>query len=157
MFSAQMWKARRGRFEPACVECVSSRRLALALSVAMERLVNESRLKQAKERAEQQRTTYAQYLAQLPEIKKRRREANRAVYRLRNAVLARDGYVCGICGEVVHEQDLSIDHIVPISAGGSDDIANLQPSHKVCNSRKGGESHAAQLLDLPASRSRGDR
>ncbi len=139
--------------KPACIKCVNRRHLVLALDHAMKQLVNESRIKQAQEQAEQWQAARAKYMAQLPEIQKRRREATRAIYRLKKRILIRDGHVCGICGEAVREQELSIDHIVPISAGGGDDITNLQPSHKICNSRKGGKSRAPQLLDLSASRS----
>jgi 5-methylcytosine-specific restriction endonuclease McrA len=31
----------------------------------------------------------------------------------------------------------TIDHIVPVSRGGSDDPSNLQTAHMVCNSAKG--------------------
>ncbi len=150
-FSARMWRRRRDSLKPACIECANRRHLTLALDRAMERIVNESWIKRAQERAEQWRAARAQYMAQLPESQKRRIEANRAIYRLKKKILIRDGHVCGICGEAVRERELSIDHIAPISAGGSDDITNLQPSHKTCNSRKGGKSRAPQLLDLPAS------
>lgn len=49
----------------------------------------------------------------------------------------RDGWRCVRCG--THE-DLTVDHIVPISKGGADDpddISNLQTLCKSCNSSKG--------------------
>jgi 5-methylcytosine-specific restriction endonuclease McrA len=63
---------------------------------------------------------------------------------LRRAVIARDGHRCGICGRPVdaslrapHPFCLSIDHVVPISAGGDDSLANLQVAHLLCNVVKG--------------------
>lgn len=32
---------------------------------------------------------------------------------------------------------LTIDHIVPVGAGGGDDEANLWPAHRICNEEKG--------------------
>lgn len=56
---------------------------------------------------------------------------------LRAYVIARDGAVCGICGLGVLAEDLDIDHIVPVSLGGSDDPENLQVTHASCNRSKG--------------------
>lgn len=42
--------------------------------------------------------------------------------------------VCGVCGTT---ENLSFDHIIPISRGGSDEPENIQTLCRVCNSRKG--------------------
>ena len=42
---------------------------------------------------------------------------------------------CSICKTT---KDLTVDHIVPLSAGGSTVISNLQVLCRKCNSRKGG-------------------
>lgn len=52
---------------------------------------------------------------------------------IRDAVLARDGRVCSACGT---EKQLTIDHIRPVSRGGTDDLFNLQVLCRNCNSRK---------------------
>jgi len=67
----------------------------------------------------------------------RRRAAQSAIVRLKDAVIARDGYTCGICGGGVEAKDLSIDHIIPVSRGGSAELENLQVAHLICNIRKG--------------------
>lgn len=56
---------------------------------------------------------------------------------------ARDGFLCRLCDDVV---DLtlpypdwlspSVDHIIPRSAGGSDEPENLQLAHWICNVRR---------------------
>ena len=45
-----------------------------------------------------------------------------------------DSYCCQECGK---SEDLTIDHIVPLSKGGTDDLDNLRWLCRKCNSRKG--------------------
>lgn len=54
--------------------------------------------------------------------------------RVRIEVYRRDGFRCRRCGA---EDDLSIDHVHPVSKGGGDDLANLQTLCRGCNARKG--------------------
>lgn len=63
----------------------------------------------------------------------------------RKIVFERDAYRCRECGD---HRDLEIDHIFPISRGGSNAIENLQTLCKSCNLRKGTGSN---VLDLPES------
>lgn len=48
----------------------------------------------------------------------------------------RDKGICQLCRTAVDPKDYSIDHIVPLAAGGRDDLSNLQLAHRVCNSEK---------------------
>jgi len=50
-------------------------------------------------------------------------------------VAATYGTICWLCHQPILGQ-VSPDHVVPVSQGGSDDIANLRPSHLRCNIRR---------------------
>jgi 5-methylcytosine-specific restriction endonuclease McrA len=65
---------------------------------------------------------------------KLRRPAGNAWRPTRVLVLTRDGYRCRECGS---SASLQIDHITPIAAGGTDDLANLQVLCAACNAAKG--------------------
>lgn len=62
------------------------------------------------------------------------REKPRRVNVNRREVLDRDGHICAACGSI---NDLQIDHIIPVSRGGSDDMSNLQILCGPCNRSKG--------------------
>lgn len=49
-------------------------------------------------------------------------------------VFANDNYTCCSCGSL---EQLTVDHIVPVSKGGGDEMGNLQTLCRPCNSRKG--------------------
>ena len=58
----------------------------------------------------------------------------------RFAVLERDGFKCRYCGRGAKENVvLQVDHVVPRSAGGTDDLSNLLTACSECN---GGKGHA---------------
>lgn len=52
---------------------------------------------------------------------------------VRAQVYARDGLRCVTCGT---SDDLTIDHVVAVANGGTNDITNLQSMCQPCNSRK---------------------
>jgi len=70
----------------------------------------------------------------------------------RNYIAERDKFRCGICGcrvdmKLKHPDPMfgSIDHIVPLAAGGSNGLANLQLTHLRCNLSKRDQGGPAQL------------
>ena len=61
----------------------------------------------------------------------------------RATIYERDGYTCQLCGEQVDldAEPLTplapvLDHIVPLSAGGTEEPGNVQLAHHRCNSLK---------------------
>ncbi len=46
---------------------------------------------------------------------------------------------CLVCGHDVKEQDASLEHIKPVSKGGTDDYSNLSISHSICNELRGND------------------
>lgn len=76
----------------------------------------------------------------LPGATRERKRAQRQ--RQLDALLARDANLCGICGQEIDEgEPADIDHIVPRSRGGGDELENLQPAHPACNLQKGDRPH----------------
>lgn len=59
--------------------------------------------------------------------------------RTRLAVIARDGGVCQLCGELIVSpdgRDYHVDHIVEKARGGTDEITNLRLCHRSCHARR---------------------
>jgi 5-methylcytosine-specific restriction endonuclease McrA len=67
--------------------------------------------------------------------------------RVRAAVLERDGHTCTYCGQPANH----VDHVVPRSKGGTDDLGNLVSSCEGCNKSKGG-SYGPGRLEEPRER-----
>jgi len=59
--------------------------------------------------------------------------------RLRFSIFARDGFRCRYCGRSPQEDEvkLVIDHVIPVSKGGTDEPGNLITSCAECNRGKG--------------------
>lgn len=54
----------------------------------------------------------------------------------RTAVAERDGWTCSICRGVVTRDDWSLDHIKPLSRGGTHTHDNVAIAHFGCNAKK---------------------
>jgi hypothetical protein len=143
------------RGERACAHCeglIPSERKANAAycSKKCKKLAWEkrsyARSARHRERVRQKNRT-AQALASRRDAHARRRAAIRAVTAERvdhAAVYARDAWICQLCADPVdralrfpHPESPSLDHILPISAGGGHELANVQLAHLACNRRKG--------------------
>ena len=56
----------------------------------------------------------------------------------RREVLVRDNYQCQVCGCLVHGKRAHVDHIVPKSKGGGDEVSNLRTLCVSCHSKHEG-------------------
>jgi 5-methylcytosine-specific restriction endonuclease McrA len=54
----------------------------------------------------------------------------------RKSVLNMSGGKCWYCGNSLTIDTLTVDHVLPVAEGGSNDPQNLVPSCKSCNSKK---------------------
>ena len=53
------------------------------------------------------------------------------------AILELYGDKCHLCSKEILPEHFSVDHVIPLSLGGSDELSNLRPAHRSCNSSKG--------------------
>ena len=54
----------------------------------------------------------------------------------KNQTYKKYGFRCYICGFRLRKGDSTIDHIHPVSLGGTNDLNNLRPCCKKCNEEK---------------------
>lgn len=69
----------------------------------------------------------------------------------RRNIIRRDGFRCQYCG--IKSSELTIDHIIPKSRGGSESWDNLVSACKSCNNKKGShtpEEAGIHLLHKPS-------
>lgn len=58
---------------------------------------------------------------------------------------------CAICGKPLQLQEVTLDHHVPLSRGGVDDVHNLEVTHESCNRIKSNllpEELNSELMDI---------
>lgn len=66
--------------------------------------------------------------------------------RLRYEVLRRDNHACRYCGATAPEAKLTVDHVVPVALGGTDEPGNLVTACAACNSGKSASSPDAPIV-----------
>ena len=82
----------------------------------------------------------ARLILPLPEVIRLRRFIKlpyRPIPFSRKNILLRDGFCCQYCGEHHPADELTLDHVIPISRGGSDTWTNVVSACKRCNHKKG--------------------
>lgn len=65
----------------------------------------------------------------------------------RFTILKRDNFTCRYCGRKATEVILEIDHIIPVSKGGTNDLNNLITSCRDCNRGKGAEYECTEEFE----------
>lgn len=66
--------------------------------------------------------------------------------RTRFEVLRRDNHACRYCGGSAPDVKLTVDHVMPVALGGSDDPTNLVTACKDCNAGKTSTSPSETLV-----------
>lgn len=85
---------------------------------------NEMRLKKYHQYKEQYREFYRLYGTKAP---------RRCVIFMKWEMA---GHLCYICGRDLPFDDIHVDHVIPVTKGGTNDIKNLMPTHSKCNKNK---------------------
>lgn len=66
------------------------------------------------------------------------------------ALFARDAHLCLYCGQAFARQQLTRDHVLPLSRGGRDQWQNVVSACIACNVRKGSRTPAEAAMPLLA-------
>ena len=83
--------------------------------------------------------------ASMPTTKGKDHLASRRWKKQRELVFRTKGHDCYVCGEWAD----AVDHVISRKRGGGDNIENLEPICKSCNSRKGSREYAVFLGRTP--------
>lgn len=67
--------------------------------------------------------------------------------RLRFEILRRDNHACRYCGQMAPEVKLTVDHVIPVVLGGSDDPSNIVTACVDCNAGKSSVPLGASMVD----------
>lgn len=93
---------------------------------------------------------YRSYYRDRARLRRAQKRNNGQEFYTEQQVLEIYGFFCHICGIAIDLSaprrsadgtnwhfSLHIDHLIPISKGGSDTLANVRPAHALCNLKKG--------------------
>ncbi len=80
-------------------------------------------------------------------VKVRRRAIDHVPFSRAN-IYARDGHTCQYCATRLPSDELTFDHVVPVTQGGRKDWENIVTACVTCNRRKGGRTPAEASMTL---------
>lgn len=63
-------------------------------------------------------------------------------------VFFRDGFTCQYCGKLYPKEELTLDHIIPVSHGGKKNWLNIVTACKKCNNKKGNRTPEQARMNL---------
>ncbi len=66
--------------------------------------------------------------------------------RLRFEILRRDNHACRYCGATAPDSKLTVDHVVPVALGGTDESSNLVTACSGCNTGKSSISPDSEVV-----------
>lgn len=66
---------------------------------------------------------------------------------IRHEVLKRDDFRCVECGATNKQSPLQVDHIIPLSKGGTDELDNLRTLCNTCNISKSDLVHSSHISE----------
>lgn len=81
-------------------------------------------------------TNFSVLIPSILVLQRYKRLPNRDVKYTRENIFHRDNNICTYCGNSFNKSELTIDHIVPKSRGGTNDWKNIITSCKPCNGKK---------------------
>lgn len=67
--------------------------------------------------------------------------------RLRYEVLRRDNHACRYCGAAAPDAKLTVDHVLPVALGGTDEPGNLVTACNDCNAGKAASNPDSRLVE----------
>lgn len=67
--------------------------------------------------------------------------------RLRYEILRRDNHACRYCGATAPDVALTVDHVVPVALGGTNEPGNLVTACQPCNAGKSASSPDAAVIE----------
>lgn len=71
--------------------------------------------------------------------------------RLRFEIFRRDNHACRYCGGAAPDVQLTVDHVVPVALGGTDEASNLVTACRDCNSGKSSMPADTKIVEDAAS------
>jgi 5-methylcytosine-specific restriction endonuclease McrA len=151
----------RNANEEPCLKCKEAKRLKSKIWREQNREKHKASIqKWADSNRDKIREKNKKYIAANPESRSSAKRKRRALekgaghfpYSL-DQVLEKYGTNCHLCSLPIdldaprspsiegHKMGLHIDHLIPLSKGGQDNIENVRPSHAICNMTKGARIH----------------
>lgn len=72
------------------------------------------------------------------------------IKKIRARLVSRDGKLCKYCFLYMPKNDRTIDHIKPLSEGGTNDMQNLRLMHSLCHTKHHKEEKTSLKIKFPS-------